>query len=196
MKQAGPRVFSSLSAAAAAAAALSIVCLGLSMPALLPELLSLPQDAGHPLMLMQQHARQVNGAIGCMARMPLPTPPSLTPHRSPSTPHLAREASTGSVDGGSWRAKFGNDVWGPYIRETALRVFASGALSAQVSSARPCLLCLQALHLLNARVFSCTGAQCMLAMCAHDADEIAAAAWGGPGQPQAWHQSQCRSGVA
>ncbi|KAK9808249.1 hypothetical protein WJX73_003474 [Symbiochloris irregularis] len=95
-----------------------------------------------------QPSIKVNAAVGCLARIPLPSPTNPTPttrrsYSNPSLPAASREPSYANLEAessgeskGGWAQRFGNDVWGPYIRDTALRVFASGALSAQVGSFR------------------------------------------------------------
>ena len=72
------------------------------------------------------HMVQVNAAVGCLARIPLPDP--FSSHACPPTPG----GSPGGSPRSPWAAGFAPEFWRPYVRDIALRVFASGAISGQV----------------------------------------------------------------
>ena len=75
---------------------------------------------------------QVNGAVGCLTRVPLPRQAF-----SLNYPQEAAAAEGPSSQGEPTAAvppsRFSQELWTPYLRDTALRVFASCALSAQVT---------------------------------------------------------------
>ena len=69
---------------------------------------------------------QVNAAVGCLARIPLP---------DPFSPPVLGDDAASSPSGtprSPWAAGFAPELWRPYVRDIALRVFASCALSGQV----------------------------------------------------------------
>jgi len=72
---------------------------------------------------------QVNGAIGCLTRVPLPHQAFCLGQPPVSEEPASSEA--GDLGGGS---RWSKELWNPYLRDTALRVFASCGLSAQVNS--------------------------------------------------------------
>lgn len=97
------------------------------------------------------HPLQVNAAVGCLARMPLP-------HAAfkPSVQHPASRSTQGQRQQGLERSasRFGSELWAPYLRDTALRVFGSVGVAGQLghfcrpvldftagAPPLPCLLC-------------------------------------------------------
>lgn len=77
-------------------------------------------------------AAQVNAAVGCIARMPLPTLHSIKvddPVPMPSGPPPERRLDRRQ----SFTSRL-HSAWAPYLRETALRMFASAGISAQVGA--------------------------------------------------------------
>lgn len=68
---------------------------------------------------------QVNAAVGCLARMPLPHS-AFRPLESRSDDTQAQ----GPLDGPPGR--FSADLWQPYLRDTALRIFGSVGLTGQL----------------------------------------------------------------
>ena len=108
------------------------------------------------LCLSLRYNRQVNAAVGCLARIPLPTGAFRPFHSQPaSPPPPPSSSSSGALSGGVESAsdgagrrrrtrgppRFGAELWAPYLRDTALRVFASFGASAQ---ARTCAVGLTA----------------------------------------------------
>jgi hypothetical protein len=85
---------------------------------------------------------KLSAAIGCLARMPLPTAPRLFPPRAADSgpPSAAgssarahrRSASQGSLASRASRASALADAWEPYLKGTALRIFASAGVSGQL----------------------------------------------------------------
>ena len=73
--------------------------------------------------------RQVNGALGCLSRLPIPQEVFRLGHRQPTaeTSELSEEQPAEHSF-----SRWSRDLWNPYLRKTALRVFASCGLSAQV----------------------------------------------------------------
>ena len=72
---------------------------------------------------------QVNAAVGCLARMPLPQTAFRPIH------HTSQPATSGShaqqpLDRS--RSRFGSEVWAPYLRDTALRVFGCVGVTGQL----------------------------------------------------------------
>ncbi|KAH7622361.1 hypothetical protein NADE_004948 [Nannochloris sp. 'desiccata'] len=101
-----------------------------------------PRRKPYSLLLAQPHVK-LTAAMGCLARMPLPHVRALVPgsnqHQinqnpgpAPNTGNHRRSASMGSMTS---RASFSSqlaDVWEPYLKGTALRVFASTGISGQL----------------------------------------------------------------
>lgn len=84
---------------------------------------------------------QVNGAVGCLARIPLPSRAFRAPHIPlPWLSHKQADGDEGASDGGpgasadssSEHGRFAKELWEPYLQDTSLRVFASCGLSGQV----------------------------------------------------------------
>ncbi|KAK9843446.1 hypothetical protein WJX81_003011 [Elliptochloris bilobata] len=83
---------------------------------------------------------KVNAAVGCLARIPLPTGafrPFDGQPTSPTQPAAAGAKAAPELDAARRRKRrvpprFGAEMWAPYLRDTALRVFASFGASAQV----------------------------------------------------------------
>ena len=81
---------------------------------------------------------QVNASVGCLARIPLPSG-AFRPFHDPGSP--ARPPAAGAESAPEHDAerrrrrrgppRFGAETWAPYLRDTALRVFASFGASAQ-----------------------------------------------------------------
>ena len=71
----------------------------------------------------------MNGALGCLSRLPIPQELfRLGPHRATAeTSELSGEQPAEDS-----LSRWSKDLWNPYLRKTALRVFASCGLSAQV----------------------------------------------------------------
>ena len=73
----------------------------------------------------------MNGAVGCLTRVPLPRQAfSLNYHQEAAA---AEGPSSGGGPTAAAPSRFSQELWTPYLRDTALRVFASCALSAQVT---------------------------------------------------------------
>ena len=94
---------------------------------------------------------QVNAAVGCLARLPLP-------HAAfkPPVQQTASWSPQGQRQQGLERSasRFGSELWAPYLRDTALRVFGSVGVAGQLghfcrpvldftagAPSLPCLLC-------------------------------------------------------
>jgi hypothetical protein len=100
-----------------------------------------PRRKPYSMLLAQPHVK-LTAAMGCLARMPLPHFKALVPgsHQSqaggsstaPVIGNHRRSASMGSMTS---RASFSSqlaDAWEPYLKGTALRVFASTGISGQL----------------------------------------------------------------
>lgn len=95
-------------------------------------------------LLAQPHLK-INAAVGCLGRMPLPRQAFKPLRRTqPSSPLSSngdlpeQGAPAGAED--TLSRRFGAELWAPYLRDTALRVFASVGLSGQVGRfTRPAL---------------------------------------------------------
>jgi hypothetical protein len=72
---------------------------------------------------------QVNGAIGCLTRVPLPHQAFRLGQPVSAASGEATSSEAGPIGGGS---RWSKELWNPFLRDTALRVFASCGLSAQV----------------------------------------------------------------
>ncbi|KAL3142995.1 hypothetical protein ABBQ38_003276 [Trebouxia sp. C0009 RCD-2024] len=77
---------------------------------------------------LSQPFLKVNAAVGCLARMPLPHAAfkpvqhqASSPSRGKRQQHQERAAS-----------RFGSELWAPYLRDTALRVFGSVGVTGQL----------------------------------------------------------------
>ena len=91
---------------------------------------------------------QVNGAVGCLARIPLPSRAFCAPHIPlPWLSHKQADGDEGASDADPGAAadpslahgRFARELWEPYLQDTSLRVFASCGLSGQVCFGCPFL---------------------------------------------------------
>jgi hypothetical protein len=72
---------------------------------------------------------QVNAAVGCLARMPLPHN-AFRPIHHTSQPTAANNQPQQPLDRAS--SRFASELWAPYLRDTALRVFGSVGVTGQL----------------------------------------------------------------
>lgn len=72
---------------------------------------------------------QVNAAVGCLARMPLPHD-AFRPIHHTSQPAAASSQPQQTLDRTS--SRFASELWAPYLRDTALRVFGSVGVTGQL----------------------------------------------------------------
>jgi len=72
---------------------------------------------------------QVNAAVGCLARMPLPHS-AFRPIHHTSQPAAASSQPQQPLDRAS--SRFASELWAPYLRDTALRVFGSVGVTGQL----------------------------------------------------------------
>ena len=75
------------------------------------------------------HLFQVNAAVGCLARMPLPHAAFKPPvqHSTSQPPRGQRQQNRDRP-----ASRFGSELWAPYLRDTALRVFGSVGVAGQL----------------------------------------------------------------
>ena len=71
---------------------------------------------------------QVNGAVGCLTRLPVPHEAFRLRPTNPSVDSSEEHEAEAQAGLPRWS----KELWNPYLRRTALRVFASCGLSAQV----------------------------------------------------------------
>ena len=71
---------------------------------------------------------QVNAAVGCLARMPLPQAAFRPVQHHTSESLQMQRPQTRSRSS----SRFGSDLWAPYLRDTALRVFGSVGVTGQL----------------------------------------------------------------
>jgi len=101
-----------------------------------------PRRKPYSMLLAQPHVK-LTAAMGCLARMPLPhvraLAPGLQQHQmnqnpgpAPSTGNHRRSASMGSMTSRASLSSQLADAWEPYLKGTALRVFASTGISGQL----------------------------------------------------------------
>ena len=72
---------------------------------------------------------QVNAAVGCLARMPLPHAAFKPPVQHPTSGSSRGQRQQGLERSAS---RFGSELWAPYLRDTALRVFGSVGVAGQL----------------------------------------------------------------
>lgn len=142
---------------------------------------------------------QVNGAVGCLARIPLPSRAFRAPHIPlPWLSHKQADAEQGAsdadpaatADSSSAHGRFARELWEPYLQDTSLRVFASCGLSGQVrfwfffDSRRACsfkadlvllVLCWSDDALSSAQALRCDCGEQVLASCSKGHDSWALA---------------------
>ena len=75
---------------------------------------------------------QVNGAVGCLARIPLPDGMPLDDESVGDRRGAEEQPVVRAVRNLGALPRCGSQLWAPYLRDTALRVFASVGMSAQV----------------------------------------------------------------
>lgn len=93
----------------------------------LPDSSFVAKDANDgPLWL---HTVQVNAAVGCLARMPLPHAAFKPPVQHPASRSSRGQSQQGVEQSAS---RFGSELWAPYLRDTALRVFGSVGVAGQL----------------------------------------------------------------
>ncbi|DBB16646.1 TPA: hypothetical protein ACH3X3_014900 [Trebouxia sp. C0006] len=78
---------------------------------------------------LSQPFLKVNAAVGCLARMPLPHN-AFRPIHHTSQPAAASSQPQQSLDRTS--SRFASELWAPYLRDTALRVFGSVGVTGQL----------------------------------------------------------------
>ncbi|DBA99922.1 TPA: hypothetical protein ACH3X1_013804 [Trebouxia sp. C0004] len=78
---------------------------------------------------LSQPFLKVNAAVGCLARMPLPHN-AFRPMHHTSQPAAASSQSQQPLDRAS--SRFASELWAPYLRDTALRVFGSVGVTGQL----------------------------------------------------------------
>lgn len=78
---------------------------------------------------LSQPFLKVNAAVGCLARMPLPHH-AFRPTHHTSQPAAASSQPQQPLDRPS--SRFASELWAPYLRDTALRVFGSVGVTGQL----------------------------------------------------------------
>ncbi|KAL6780462.1 hypothetical protein ACKKBF_B13060 [Auxenochlorella protothecoides x Auxenochlorella symbiontica] len=98
-------------------------------------------EAPHSLLTPGPHLK-LNGAIGCLGRVPLPGSTGLPLSRSRGQ-QVGEAAAAPAAGQPGWRASSaslasarGGDAWEPYLRNTSLRVFLSAGISGQLGRFR------------------------------------------------------------